>query len=182
MTTIWISRSGDPPRPAPFESEWGDEMGHLRTDPSEYTADTAFMAHGDAVVVDPPPVHDAATHNAPAWIDGAWTEQPKSNEQMQAERLAALVKLGEDLTQRLEDYFDSVAKAKRYRNTDRLLNYVNSPVPAWKADADLFNDWFNASVTKATSLENAVANGERAPLTWDELLTELDDPPWSLED
>lgn len=174
-----LSINGEFPIQAPHEAPWLDAHGNPRTDAGQYTADAAFMAHGNAVLVDDPPTYDPATEVC-GWSSGAWAVTAKTLEQLAAERLEILIDIGRKLEDRLEAYIDAVAKAKRYRSTNRLLSYLNSTNVAWRAEAEQFNNWRDRAVLKATTLENEVAAGTRGPLSWEELLDELDDPPWAL--
>lgn len=104
----------------------------------------------------------------------------KTVEQIAAERTESLVALGRTLEEAMEGYIERVARSRRYRSTDRLLSYLNSTNTVWKDEAQRFSTWRDTVVGQAIALEAAVASGARDPLTWEQLLEELDDPPWPI--
>jgi hypothetical protein len=87
-----ISINGAYPISAPHRAPWKSAEGTTRTDPEQYTADAAFMAAGNAVVVEAPPAYDSA-YQVLGWTGSAWTVTDKPLAEVLAARKEAVTAL-----------------------------------------------------------------------------------------
>ncbi|WP_431854726.1 hypothetical protein [Azospirillum sp.] len=81
----------------------------------------------------------------------------------------------------MQDHADRVARARDYNDGNSCASYAASTVEAWRDEAQAFVAWRDAVWPYViNTVMAAVAAGQRGMPREEDLLTELDDPPWLL--
>jgi hypothetical protein len=130
-------------------------------DGSERTIDTLGPLPDDVTTEPPPsPFH--------YWQDGQWVED------IEAARQAAI----NQFKVAIQAHIDATAQSKDYDDAKSLATYVNSTIPQWAAEAQVFVAWRDAVWAYALAELNKVLNGQRPQPTVEEFLTELPKIEW----
>lgn len=86
--------------------------------------------------------------------------------------------LEEDYSHAIQTLIDTTAFTRGYSNGVALLSYLNCGIPAWEAEATVFNRWRSAVWAQAFAVLQQVKDGTIAPPTIEAFLLNLPAIVW----
>jgi hypothetical protein len=103
----------------------------------------------------------------------------KTAEQLKKEDLENKVNMYEAA---VDEYVESVAMARGYKNAAKLMAYLNSTIPEWATDASIFIEWQDKVWVKTIKLLDSVKKEDKnAPKTADAFIQKLPTIQWESE-
>lgn len=78
----------------------------------------------------------------------------------------------------LMPYLDTVAQRRQYDSAISCASYINSTIPAWKAQAEAFVSWRDSVFTYTIAQVQLMQSGQRSVPSFEEFKTELPEIVW----